>query len=203
MTGDGLLVERILPASWATSSQTRVSNFPDPCRRGVRCVSFDADETGTDWRAQVMVMQRLSEQASSGLEGPSPGDGPVAAMRAEGLWSARGRGMLAIVLALAAAALLGVGRGERSDREPLARDAPVLVLDLNSAPAEVLSALPGVGSSLIRRIVAERRARPFASTADFRRRTPGVGPATLARLAPHLRVEAPALDEPSRLARLD
>ena len=148
-------------------------------------------------------MQRLSEQASSGPEGSPPGGGAGVAARAEGPWSARGRGLLALVLISSGVGLMVVGRGERSAREPLARDAPVLVLDLNHAPVEVLSALPGVGASLIRRIVAERRARPFASLADFRRRTPGVGPATLARLAPHLRVEAGAIDEPSRLARLD
>jgi len=148
-------------------------------------------------------MHGLSEQAFSGSEGAPSASGPDAAMRAEGPWSATGRGVLAIVLVVAGAFLMGVGRGERSDREPLARDAPVLVLDLNDAPEEVLSALPGVGPSLVRRIVAERRTRPFASVADFRRRTPGVGPATLARLAPHLRVRSHAFDEPNRLARAD
>ena len=110
-----------------------------------------------------------------------------------------------MALLLAGAVLMAGGWPARSDREPPGTGGPVLVLvlDVNEASPEVFSALPGVGSSLVRRIVAERRARPFASAADFRRRTPGVGPATLARLAPHLRVEAAAFDEPSRLARAD
>lgn len=117
----------------------------------------------------------------------------------EGLWSSSGRWLLTIGLMVVGAALMIVGR---SDRGTAGRGVPDLVLDLNEAPAGVLSALPGVGRNLARRIVDERQARPFASPDEFRRRTPGVGPGTFARLAPHLRAEVePA--EASRLARLE
>jgi len=144
-----------------------------------------------------MAMQRLSEQAFRRPGGSSPEGESAAKARAEGPWTASGRGVLAIILMVAGAVLALSGRSARSDRGPLDREIPSLVLDLNEAPAGVLSALPGVGRGLARRIVAERRARPFASPADLRRRTPGVGPATLARLAPHLR------DKADRLARAE
>jgi len=64
---------------------------------------------------------------------------------------------------------------------------PRLVLDLNAAPVEVLSALPGVGPALAREIDARRAEAPFVSLSDLARRARGVGPATIARLARHLR----------------
>lgn len=111
--------------------------------------------------------------------------------------------MLAVVLVIVGAALMVAGRSGRDGATD--REVPNLVLDLNEAPAGLLSALPGVGRGLARRIVDERRARPFASTADLGRRTHGVGPATLARLEPHLRVEVEAVElgETERLARAE
>jgi competence protein ComEA len=63
---------------------------------------------------------------------------------------------------------------------------PVLVVDPNTVPPGVLGALPHVGPALVKRLVEQREIRPFDSTADLRRRVRGLGPATLARLAPHL-----------------
>jgi competence protein ComEA len=71
------------------------------------------------------------------------------------------------------------------------RAVPVLVVDPNSAPPEVLGALPHVGGALVKKIVEQREIRPFQSLADLRHRVRGLGPATLARLAPHLRIEQP------------
>ena len=68
------------------------------------------------------------------------------------------------------------------------RAAPVLVVDPNSAPPEVLGALPHVGGSLVRKIVEQREIHPFQSLGDLRRRVRGLGPATMARLAPHLHI---------------
>jgi competence protein ComEA len=64
----------------------------------------------------------------------------------------------------------------------------VLVVDPNSAPPEVLGALPHVGGALVKKIVEQREIGPFQSLGDLRRRVRGLGPATLARLAPHLRI---------------
>jgi len=72
--------------------------------------------------------------------------------------------------------------------EPLSRGvAPNLVVDINTVPPQVLSALPMVGPRLARAVVAARLERPFDDLADLNRRVKGVGPETLARLAPYLR----------------
>jgi competence ComEA-like helix-hairpin-helix protein len=56
------------------------------------------------------------------------------------------------------------------------------VLNVNRATAVELEALPGIGPSLARRIVADREAQgPFANVAALDR-VPGIGPALLARL---------------------
>lgn len=121
---------------------------------------------------------------------------------AEGLWSAPGRSVLTIALMVVGIVLMVVGRSDRNrDRGAAGRAAPVLVLDLNEAPIGALSALPGVGRNLARRIIADRQERPFGSPAELQERTPGVGPGTLARLAPHLRVETDAKTD--RLASLE
>ncbi len=67
--------------------------------------------------------------------------------------------------------------------------APNLVVDINSVPPQVLTALPMVGPTLARAIVAARLERPFSDLADFNRRVKGVGPGTLALLAPYLRFD--------------
>jgi competence protein ComEA len=55
-------------------------------------------------------------------------------------------------------------------------------VNVNRATAVELEALPGIGPSLARRIVADREAQgPFANVAALDR-VPGIGPALLARL---------------------
>lgn len=68
--------------------------------------------------------------------------------------------------------------------------APELVIDPSTAPAGVLEALPSLGPGLVSRMVAAREAGPFASTEDLRRRVRGLGPITLAKLRPFLRIKA-------------
>ena len=60
-------------------------------------------------------------------------------------------------------------------------------VDLNRADTTALESLPGVGPALARRIVEARRAAPFRSVDDLLR-VRGIGPATLARLRPLVRV---------------
>ena len=104
----------------------------------------------------------------------------------------RARAFLAVIL-LASGVVLHMASdpmGTVSTRS--CRVVPVLVVDPNSAPPEVLESLPHVGPSLVRQLVEQRRIRPFTSTDDLRRRVRGLGPATMARLGPHLRIGARA-----------
>lgn len=64
-------------------------------------------------------------------------------------------------------------------------------LDLNRASAGDLLLLPGVGPKLAQRIVAERARRSGFGRLDELLTVKGVGPKTLAKLRPLLRVDAP------------
>jgi competence protein ComEA len=67
--------------------------------------------------------------------------------------------------------------------------APGELIDPNTASAEELDRLPGIGPALADRIVAEReRGGPFRTVEELQR-VPGIGPATRGRIAPHLRIE--------------
>jgi DNA uptake protein ComE-like DNA-binding protein len=63
---------------------------------------------------------------------------------------------------------------------------PHLVIDPNTAPREVLLALPRLGPALVDRIEAERRKAPFESAEDLDRRVKGIGPAIMGAIGPHL-----------------
>jgi len=72
--------------------------------------------------------------------------------------------------------------------EPLAgavRLVFALPLDLNHADATALDALPGIGAGRAAAIVRARRERPFCRVEELDR-VPGIGLATIARLAPLL-----------------
>ena len=63
-------------------------------------------------------------------------------------------------------------------------------LNLNTAGADALEELPGIGPKTAQRILADRRAHgPYRRISDLRR-VKGIGPKTLARLLPHLTVGA-------------
>jgi len=64
------------------------------------------------------------------------------------------------------------------------------VVNLNTAPAEVLSLLPGVGPAKAGAIVLYRRRRPFR-TVDELVRIKGIGRKMVRRLRPHLAVAGP------------
>jgi len=79
----------------------------------------------------------------------------------------------------------GGWRAERMD-ELLVVGLPV---DINSASATALSAVPGIGDARARAIIAERQADgPFASV-DELARVKGIGPATVESLRPFLVAE--------------
>ncbi len=72
-------------------------------------------------------------------------------------------------------------------RPRLAKPPRVGEVDLNRADAEALTALPGVGEALARRIVMDRaRSGPFRSAEDLLR-VPGIGWKRLERLRPFVR----------------
>lgn len=81
--------------------------------------------------------------------------------------------------ALEAANQRAMERSEAPDLEPGER------IDPNTAPADQLMRLPGVGRAMAERIVAERTRSRFVTVEDLDR-VQGVGPATLEKWAPFL-----------------
>jgi competence protein ComEA len=100
-------------------------------------------------------------------------------------WTAPARVLLIVTAFLAA---IGLETASLIKRGPVVR-VPPLVVDPNTAPPEVLLALPRLGPALVRKLVAERAKAPFRSLDDLHRRVRGIGPATIAALRPHLRLE--------------
>ena len=90
---------------------------------------------------------------------------------------------------------LVAGPGPAPGRGPTP-EAPELVVDPTTAPSEVLAVLPRLGPPLVGRIVTARREAPFHSVDDLDARLRGIGPARLAALRPHLRIETPTAPEP-------
>ena len=102
------------------------------------------------------------------------------------IWPAGARALLAglvIVVALA----LAFASTSVPEPDAIIAKAPDLLLDLNTVPPPVLGTLPHVGQSLTRQIVAARELRPITSLDDAGSRVRGLGPATLAQIAPYLR----------------
>jgi competence protein ComEA len=64
-------------------------------------------------------------------------------------------------------------------------------LDINQASAQDFSALPGVGDRVAERVVAWRRDHGPFSSVEGLRAVRGVGPKTVARLGPMLKVAPP------------
>src|SRR5271166_4011956 len=111
-------------------------------------------------------------------------------------WPARARVLLAFVVLISGVALRVASDTLSTGLQRTCRVVPVLVVDPNTAPSSVLEALPHVGPSLVKQLIEQREIRPFGSTEDLRRRVRGLGPVTMARLAPHLRIKASSESSP-------
>lgn len=77
----------------------------------------------------------------------------------------------------------GVADNVPSKTKPL----PVQPLDINTATAEELRTLPGIGPIISQRIVVERSKQSFAQIDDLRR-VSGIGPKTLEKVRPHVTI---------------
>lgn len=68
---------------------------------------------------------------------------------------------------------------------------PLLVLDINQAPADSLELIPGIGPALAGRIISYRLANgPFAAVESLVH-VPGIGPAVMEKVKPYLRAALP------------
>jgi len=110
-----------------------------------------------------------------------------------GSWSIETRRILAALGFVLSLGLLVTSWSSRTGSRTASLPPPRLILDPNTAPPEILTALPGLGPGLVRNWIAAREEHPFRSLDDLERRVRGIGPATLARIAPYL--EIPATDE--------
>ncbi|HET6230652.1 MAG TPA: helix-hairpin-helix domain-containing protein [Longimicrobiaceae bacterium] len=92
------------------------------------------------------------------------------------------------------------GRVKRKTEQDKARSTPLAAgekLDPNTATADELDRLPGVGHALAERIVQARKARGrFRTLADLDS-VSGVGPRVLAQMAPHLTLPAAPPSSPA------
>ncbi|MCB9734420.1 MAG: helix-hairpin-helix domain-containing protein [Deltaproteobacteria bacterium] len=68
--------------------------------------------------------------------------------------------------------------------------APDAVININTATAQQLTFLPGIGASRAERIVAYREKRPFKEVVELAR-VKGIGLKTVRKLKPWLRVSGP------------
>jgi Helix-hairpin-helix motif len=116
---------------------------------------------------------------------------PPLARAPEGyLWPAGSRAVLGGLTVAAALWLLLASRSHQVSSEQRGAPLPKLVVDANTAPREVLAALPSAGPALAARLVRARQDRPLLSTDDAARRVRGLQAATLAQLAPYLNLPA-------------
>ena len=110
------------------------------------------------------------------------------------MWTIDARRLMVVLGILMSLGLLASSRSSRTGSATAIYPPPRLVLDPNTAEPELLTALPGLGPGLVRNWIAARNERPFRSLDDIERRVRGIGPATLARIAPYLEIREPSAD---------
>lgn len=80
--------------------------------------------------------------------------------------------------------------------DPVAHAQAPAVIHINTATLAELDSLPGIGPSKAAAIIAARQRRPFRRLQDLLR-VPGIGRATLERLAPFLAFDLPPTSPPA------
>jgi competence protein ComEA len=111
-------------------------------------------------------------------------------------WPEGARVLLAVLAILAGIGLVAASRDHPRRSEP-DLGASELMLDPNTATPEALAALPHLGPTLARRIFEARADGPFRSLEDVRARVRGIGPVTLAQIAPYLRIDSVTVRQPA------
>ena len=101
---------------------------------------------------------------------------------------------------LLAAMLLATGRVAVARWTPLPVDEPIGRIDPNAAPWWELTALPAIGETTARAIVDYRESAAAAGQPAFTQaadldRVRGIGPKTIARIAPYLRFDSARPDD--------
>lgn len=94
---------------------------------------------------------------------------------------------VAVVLGMAAMAAIGTIAAQAHADEPEAAPSAAGVVNINTATADQLGLLPGIGDTKARAIIEHRTRRPFARVDDIVA-VRGIGRATLRRLRPYLAV---------------
>jgi len=93
-----------------------------------------------------------------------------------------------VALLLLALTALAQSR-ERTTTDADAPAPPVWLVDLNNAPAPEIALLPRLGPTLSQRVATQRdTGGPYTSLEDMARRVRGVGPRTIQRIEPFVRM---------------
>lgn len=110
----------------------------------------------------------------------APTNGALASIPVASTFKAKGAG------AARAAATMTAATPATEAVRSVTQPATLPVIDVNSAPAEELEKLPGIGPALARRIIEERTARgPFRNPRDLIR-VKGIGPRNLEKMLPQV-----------------
>jgi competence protein ComEA len=140
--------------------------------------------------AQLAAVPGLGEVLAGRIVAHREDNGPFAAV--DDLRAVRGIGPATLERVRR---FLQVGTGG-DERPPVVRGArpedgkkppPEQAVDLNRATEEELKRLPGIGPVLAARIMAARQAAAFQRVDDLRR-VKGIGPKTLEKVRPHVKV---------------
>jgi competence ComEA-like helix-hairpin-helix protein len=143
-----------------------------------------------DWESLRALIVRSQHDLAQGREGRDGNDAGGYACADDGLpgFSAGdgGRGDAERILA---AGMVSFKRGKSAGGK---KTPPARPVDLNAASEKTLLALPGVGPSTAKAIVAWRAAQGRFRTVDDLMQVKGIGPKKMEALRPHVRVAASA-----------